>query len=69
MTDDLLSGAVWNKSSYSGGNDNCVEVADLPGGRKGVRDSKNPNGPTLVFTAGEWTAFLNGVHAGEFGES
>jgi hypothetical protein len=32
----------------------------------GVRDSKNPTGPALVFTPGEWDAFTAGVVDGEF---
>jgi hypothetical protein len=43
-----------------------VEVAFVDG-QVAVRDSKNPTGPTLVFTAAEWTAFVGGVAAGEFG--
>ncbi len=31
-----------------------------------LRDSKNPTGPTLVFTPGEWDAFVHGVKGGEF---
>jgi hypothetical protein len=30
-----------------------------------VRDSKNPDGPVLRFTHGEWSAFLDGAKAGE----
>lgn len=65
MTTDL-SGAKWCKSSFSGGHGDCVEVAHLLGSRVGVRDSKNPGGPALVFTAGEWDAFVVGVNNGEF---
>ncbi|MFI6451197.1 DUF397 domain-containing protein [Streptosporangium amethystogenes] len=62
-----LQAATWAKSSHSGSNGgNCVEVAELSGGRKGVRDSKNPTGPALVFTPGEWDAFVKGVKGGEF---
>ncbi len=61
-----LSGAKWFKSSRSSGSKDCVEVAHLGGGVVGVRDSKNPTGPALVFTPGEWDAFTAGVHAGEF---
>ncbi|MDA0637301.1 DUF397 domain-containing protein [Nonomuraea sp. MCN248] len=62
-----LRAATWIKSSYSGSNGgNCVEVAELSSGYRGVRDSKNPTGPTLVFTPGEWDAFINGVKDGEF---
>ncbi len=55
----------WKKSTRSG-NTNCVEVADEPDGSRLVRDSKDPNGPTLRFTPSEWTAFIGGVKAGEF---
>ncbi|WP_459800846.1 DUF397 domain-containing protein [Herbidospora sp. RD11066] len=57
--------AVWKKSSLSG-QSNCVEVAQFDDGNLGVRDSKDRNGSTLVFTAGEWQAFIGGVKNGEF---
>ena len=56
----------WVKSSLSFANGNCVEVADLPDGRIGVRDSKDARGPVLRFTPDEWSAFLGGVRGGEF---
>jgi Domain of unknown function (DUF397) len=56
----------WHKSSFSSGQGGaCVEVADLDGGCA-VRDSKNPTGPALMFTATAWAAFTTGVRAGEF---
>ncbi|ETA03176.1 hypothetical protein CcI6DRAFT_01331 [Frankia sp. CcI6] len=61
-----LSAAVWRKSSYSGGNGQCVEVAFLDAGLVAVRDSKNQGGPVLIFTPGEWDAFLGGAKDGEF---
>jgi hypothetical protein len=64
-----LSGAKWFKSSRSAGGKDCVEIAHLDGGVVGVRDSKNPTGPALVFTPDEWDAFTAGVAAGEFGRS
>jgi hypothetical protein len=62
-----LSNVTWRKSSCSNGQYNCVEVADLNGGHRAVRDSKNPAGPALIFTPAEWAAFTVGVRNGEFG--
>jgi hypothetical protein len=47
----------WRKSSYSGGEGHCVELARVPGG-VAVRDSKDPDGPVLRFSAAEWRAFV-----------
>ncbi|MET8157286.1 DUF397 domain-containing protein [Sphaerisporangium sp. NPDC005289] len=57
---------AWQKSSHSGTDDNCVEVAHLPLGDLAVRDSKNPTGPVLRFTAGEWRAFISDTKTGRF---
>lgn len=56
----------WFKSSYSKQGGDCVEVAFLDHGMVGIRDSKNPTGPALVFAHGEWDAFTAGVADGEF---
>ncbi|WP_083864708.1 DUF397 domain-containing protein [Nocardia brevicatena] len=64
-----LSSASWYKSSHSAGGNECVEVAHLNGGRVGVRDSKSPNGPALVFTPAQWDSFLSGATNGEFDRS
>jgi hypothetical protein len=56
----------WVKSSLSFSNSNCVEIANLPDGEIGVRDSKDREGAVLRFTPGEWHAFLGGVRNGEF---
>ena len=65
MSDDVSS-SQWCKSSYSESSSQCVEVAWLTNDAVGVRDSKNPTGPALVFTPAEWTAFVAGIRAGEF---
>lgn len=63
-----IEGATWRKSSYSGSNGgNCVEVAGHLPGVVAVRDSKDPGGPALAFTPGDWRAFTAAIKAGEFG--
>jgi hypothetical protein len=57
---DLMS-AAWRKSSYSTNGGNCVEVARNLPGVVAVRDSKNPDGPALVFAADDWQAFVSGT--------
>lgn len=66
MAVDIPMGRVqFNASSFCslGG---CVEVAKLDDGRVAVRDGKNPDQPALIFSSGEWAAFLAGARAGEF---
>ena len=53
---------VWRKSSYSGtSGGNCVEVARALPAAVAVRDSKDPDGPKLIFTVADWTAFTAAV--------
>jgi Domain of unknown function (DUF397) len=61
--------ATWRKSSYSNGGQqgSCVEVARYPLGSVAVRDSKDPRGPRLIFTAADWRAFTRHVKAGRDG--
>ncbi|MGW1028652.1 DUF397 domain-containing protein [Streptomyces sp. NPDC002577] len=56
-----LSGARWRSSTYSGGNNECVEVADGVPCIVPIRDSKRPAGPVLAFSHHAWSAFLNHV--------
>jgi uncharacterized protein DUF397 len=46
----------WRKSSYSGTQENCVEVAFTASG-VGIRDSKNATGPVLTFTRDSFAEF------------
>ncbi|MBW1603124.1 DUF397 domain-containing protein [Streptomyces sp. JJ66] len=56
----------WQKSSLTANNGQCFELAALPGEGVAVRDSKNPQGPHLCFTAEEWVAFKGGMEKGDF---
>ncbi|QRX92693.1 DUF397 domain-containing protein [Streptomyces noursei] len=57
-----LSNASWRKSSYSNGTGgDCVEVADGLPGVVPVRDSKDPQGPALVFSAARWSSFVSAL--------
>lgn len=63
---DSLSMVVWTKSSWSNPDGNCVEVATLPGGDIAVRNSRDPEGPALVYTPDEIRAFVRGAKTGDF---
>lgn len=60
-----LTGAIWHKSTRSSANSgDCVEVADNLPDVVGVRDSKDPHGPVLVFDRGVWASFVHAVKHG-----
>lgn len=44
----------------------CIEIGRLADGGVAVRDTKDRGRGALVFTATEWSDFLQGVKAGEF---
>ena len=67
MTSDHRNAALtWRKSTASGPNGNCVELAVLADGGVAVRNSRFPGGPHLTYTRAEIAAFVHGVQAGEF---
>lgn len=60
------SQAIWRKSSFSGTESNCVEVAALPENHMAVRNSNHPGDGVVYFTRPELAAWIKGVQAGEF---
>ncbi len=58
--------ARWRKSSFSGYEGNCVEVAPLNADAIAVRNSNHPDAGTVVFTRAEMGAWIKGVKADEF---
>lgn len=66
MSQPDLTGAAWHKSTRSGANGNCVEVAQNLPGIVAVRDTKNRTTGTLVFADTEWRTFIDCIKDGEF---
>ncbi|MCX4823974.1 DUF397 domain-containing protein [Streptomyces sp. NBC_01142] len=62
---DCLEVATWRKSTHSDGSGgDCLEVADGHPGVVPVRDSKNPDGPALVFRTASWSTFVTDLKHG-----
>ena len=58
---------TWQKSRRSNPTGSCVEMAALPGGSGiAVRNSRDPQGPALIFTLAEIAAFVQGAGDGDF---
>lgn len=63
---DRLADAVWFKSPRSNPSGDCVEVARLADGEIAMRNSRDREGPVLVYTRSEIEAFLLGAKDGSF---
>ena len=66
MSASQLQGVIWQKSARSNPSGNCVECAALPGGGVAVRNSRDPEGPALLYTPAEIEAFILPVRDGDF---
>ncbi|WP_405526443.1 DUF397 domain-containing protein [Streptomyces canus] len=62
-----LTHARWRKSSYSGGANDCVEVADL-GEQAALRDSKDIGLRPLLVSKAAMRALVGGIASGAIGE-
>ncbi|MEV4760906.1 DUF397 domain-containing protein [Micromonospora sp. NPDC049559] len=67
MPSGLLPAVHWQKSRRSNPSGNCVEVAALPNGAGiALRNSRDPEGPALIYTPDEMAAFILGARDGDF---
>lgn len=67
MAAGKVPGAAWRKSHHSNPDGSCVELTPLPRTRGvAMRNSRDPQGPALIFTSAEIAAFMLGVKGGEF---
>jgi Domain of unknown function (DUF397) len=55
----------WRKSSHSNAGGECVEVAAAPS-QVMIRDSKAPDAPYVITTAGGWHSLVGAVKRGTF---
>ena len=60
MVEAGTAGIWWRKSSHSGGDNNCVEIGTAGAG-VAVRDSKDPRGSALSFSAAAWQMFTGSL--------
>jgi hypothetical protein len=72
MTEHIIPAAAtlegWRRSSYSGSESgSCLEVVDGHPAGVPVRDSKDPEGPALLFPYAAWASFVAAVKRGDLG--
>ncbi|WP_430827739.1 DUF397 domain-containing protein [Candidatus Protofrankia californiensis] len=68
MSTTALPQVTWKKSRRSNSQGNCVEMARLSPEVIAVRNSRDPNGPALIYTRAEIEALVLGAKDGDFDE-
>ncbi|NYT96498.1 DUF397 domain-containing protein [Salinispora sp. H7-4] len=63
MNEMDMTSVTWQKSTRSNGSGDCIEVAADLAGKVGLRDSKDPSGPFLIFTPAAWATFVRATKA------
>jgi hypothetical protein len=61
-----LDGAVWRKSQRSNSQGACVEIARLDAGTVAMRNSRDPEGPALIYRRESIAALIEGLKNGDF---
>ena len=61
-----LPDVTWRKSARSGKQGNCVELAPVRSHGVAVRNSRFPEGPALMFSVAEMSAFVAAVKSGDY---
>lgn len=65
VPDSTALAIVWQKSPHSNPSGECAELAALPDGRIAMRNSRDPNGPTLLLTRDAVEDLLDSARCGE----
>jgi hypothetical protein len=66
MSAGELDGAVWRKSQRSNSQGACVEIARIGAGTIAMRNSRDPQGPALIYRRDAIAALIEGLREGDF---
>ena len=65
LTEAERASLAWFKAQASTHNGQCVELASV-GDKIAIRDSRDPDGPILVYKRAEFKTFLDAIRDGQF---
>jgi hypothetical protein len=66
MSAGELDGAAWRKSQRSNSQGACVEIARIGAGTIAMRNSRDPQGPALIYRRDAIAALIEGLREGDF---